>query len=40
MGIEGIDKLPAIQCKLPNTRKLGAKKRAEFLEKLKRTLGL
>ncbi|MBI4524603.1 MAG: hypothetical protein HY695_12415 [Deltaproteobacteria bacterium] len=40
MGIEGIEKLPAIQWKLANNRKVGAKKRAELLSKLKRTLGL
>ncbi len=39
MGIEGIEKLPAIQWKLANIWKVGAKKRAELLDKLKRTLG-
>jgi hypothetical protein len=40
MGIEGIEKLPAIQWKLTNIRKISVKKRAELLDKLKRTLGL
>ncbi len=40
MGIEGIEKLPAIQWKLMNIQKISAKKRAELLDKLKRTLGL
>ncbi len=40
MDIEGIEKLPAIQWKLANIRKVRAKKRAELLEKLKRTPGL
>lgn len=40
MGIKGIEKLPAIQWKLANVRKIGAKKRAELLDKLKRSLGL
>jgi predicted nucleic acid-binding OB-fold protein len=40
LGIEGIDRLPAVQWKLLNIRKIGAKKRAESLEKLKRILGL
>lgn len=39
MGIEGIEKLPAIQWKLANIRKISVKKRAELLDKLKRTLG-
>ena len=39
MGIEGIEKLPAIQWKLMNIRKISVKKRAELLDKLKRTLG-
>jgi len=39
LGIEGIEKLPAIQWKLANIRKISAKKRAELLDKLKRTLG-
>jgi len=38
MGIESIEKLPPIQWKLANIRKVGAKKRAELLAKLKRTL--
>ena len=40
MGIDGIEKLPAIQWKLMNIRKIGVKKRAELLAELKRTLGL
>ncbi len=40
MGIEGIEKLPALQWKLVNIQKIGAKKRTELLAKLKRTLGL
>ncbi len=39
LGIKGIENLPAIKWKLANIRKIGAKKRAELLEKLKRTLG-
>jgi predicted nucleotidyltransferase component of viral defense system len=38
MGMKGIETLPAIQWKLANILKVGAKKRAELLEKLKRTL--
>jgi hypothetical protein len=40
MGIKCIENLPAIQWKLANIRKIGAKKRAELLEKLKRPLGV
>jgi len=40
IGIEGIEKLPAIQWKLMNIQKMEANKRAESLEKLKRKLGL
>ena len=40
MGIEGIERLPAIQWKLMNVQKLSVKKRAEMLDKLKKTLGL
>ncbi|MBI4524043.1 MAG: nucleotidyl transferase AbiEii/AbiGii toxin family protein [Deltaproteobacteria bacterium] len=40
LGIKDIEKLPAIQWKLANIRKIGAKKRGELLGKLKRTLGL
>ncbi len=40
MGIKGIDKLPAIQWKLANMQKIGVKKRAALLDKLKNTLGL
>ena len=40
VGIDGIEKLPAIQWKLTNINKMGAKKQKELLEKLKRALGL
>jgi len=40
MGIEGIEKLPAIQWKLKNIQRMNEKKRAESLDKLKRTLGM
>lgn len=40
IGIEGIEKLPAIQWKLMNIQKIGEPKRAESLERLKRKLGL
>ena len=40
MGIEGIEKLPAVQWKLKNIRNMSGKKRAESLEKLKRVLGM
>lgn len=40
MGIKGIEKLPAIQWKLTNIRKMSTKKHAELLDKLKRTLGV
>jgi len=39
MKIRGIEKLPAIQWKVANVRKMSAKKRGELLEKLKKTLG-
>jgi predicted nucleotidyltransferase component of viral defense system len=39
MGIEGIEKLPALQWKLVNIRQIGLKKRGELLGKLKKTLG-
>lgn len=39
-GIEGIEKLPAVQWKLKNIQKMSGKKRAESLEKLKRVLGM
>ena len=38
MGIEGIEKLPAVQWKLKNIRHMSEKKRAEYLEKLRRVL--
>jgi len=40
MGLDGIEKLPAIQWKLTNIQKIGEEKRAELLAKLTRTLGL
>ena len=40
MGIKDIEKLPALQWKLTNVRKISPKKRGELLDKLKRTLGL
>lgn len=40
IGIEGIEKLPAIQWKLMNIQKIGEAKRTESLERLKRKLGL
>ena len=40
MGIEGIEKLPAVRWKLRNIQKMSGKKRAESLEKLKRVLGM
>lgn len=40
MGIEGIEKLPAIEWKLTNIQKISAKKRAELLARLRKTLGL
>lgn len=39
MGIECIEKLPAVQWKLKNIRHMSEKKRAESLEKLRRVLG-
>ncbi len=38
MGIEGIDKLPALQWKLLNIKQMSAKKHRESLEKLQKTL--
>jgi len=38
--IEGIEKLPAVQWKLMNIKKIGEKKRKELLEKLRRVLGM
>jgi predicted nucleic acid-binding OB-fold protein len=40
LGLEGIERLPAIQWKLMNIQKMRKKKHAEYLEKLKRILGL
>lgn len=39
VGLNGIEKLPAVQWKLKNIQKMSGKKRAEYLEKLKRILG-
>ncbi len=38
LGIDGIDKLPAVRWKLMNIRKMAKKKRLEFLKKLKDSL--
>lgn len=38
IGIEGIEELPAVQWKLMNIKKIGAKKQKELLEKLRRVL--
>jgi hypothetical protein len=40
MGIEGLEKLPAVQWKLTNIKKIPAKKQKELLEKLRRVLEL
>jgi predicted nucleotidyltransferase component of viral defense system len=40
MGVEGIEKLPAVQWKLLNIRKLDAKKRKDLQNKLRRVLGV
>jgi hypothetical protein len=40
MGIDGIEKLPAIQWKLINIRKMAKKKRVEALDKLRVVLDL
>jgi predicted nucleotidyltransferase component of viral defense system len=40
IGIEGIAKLPAVQWKLLNIRKLGAKKQKDLHDKLSRVLGV
>ncbi len=40
MPVAGIDKLPAIQWKLINTRKMEKKKQMQSLEKLQAVLGL
>ena len=40
MGIEGLEKLPAVQWKLTNIKKIPAKKQKELLEKLRRILEL
>ena len=38
IGIEGVEKLPAVQWKLMNVRRLSAKRQKELLEKLRRVL--
>ncbi len=40
LNIDGIDKLPAIQQKLLNIRKLGKEKHAELLSRLKKKLNI
>jgi hypothetical protein len=40
LGVAGADKLPAIQWKLQNIRKMDAGKRLEQLKRLKDKLGL
>jgi predicted nucleotidyltransferase component of viral defense system len=40
MGIEGLEKLPAVQWKLTNIKKIPAKKQTELLAKLRRVLEL
>lgn len=40
LGIEGIDRLPAVQWKLKNLEGMNRKKRAEAVEKLKRCLNM
>lgn len=40
LALEGIDKLPAVQWKLQNIKKLGEAKHSEALEKLKAKLGV
>lgn len=40
IGIAGVEKLPGVQWKLSNIRKMSAKKRTDDLEKLKRALGV
>ena len=40
LGIDGIDKLPALQWKLTNIKKIPKEKHTSALEKLKKVLGL
>ena len=40
IGIEGVEKLPAIQWKLMNIKKISGKKQQALLEKLRRLLGM
>ena len=38
LGIDGVEKLPAVKWKLANIRRMSTKKQSELLEKLKRLL--
>jgi len=40
IGIDGVEKFPAVQWKLTNVRNMSAKKQSELLEKLMRVLEL
>lgn len=40
LGLDGVDKLPAVQWKLINIRKMDGAKRSEFLEKMKASLAI
>jgi hypothetical protein len=40
LGLEGVEKLPAIQWKLANIRKMNTRKHAEMLAKLREVLDL
>ena len=40
IGIDGVEKLPAVQWKLMNIKKISAKKQTALLEKLRRVLGI
>ncbi len=40
VGIDGVEKFPAVQWKLTNVRKMTAKKQRDLLEKLRRVLEL
>jgi len=40
VGIDGVEKFPAVQWKLTNVRNMSAKKQSELLEKLMRVLEL
>ena len=39
-GIEGVDKLPAVQWKLANLAKMNGKKHSQSVDALKKALGL